>query len=136
RLQTSIAEQHASLDLQVLAEVPQDKLPELRFHHQPSAHTFTSAYPTLSIWELCQQAEPEGELDLGTSGERVLFYRAGLDVQMRRISVGEHVFLARLCKGRSFAEACEAALAEEPGFNVQACFAAIVRDQILTDCYL
>jgi hypothetical protein len=136
RLQTSIAEQHASLDLQALAQVPEGELTELHFHHQPGAHAFTSMYPILSIWEFCQQAEPEGELDLDTGGECVLFYRADLDVRMRCISAGDRAFLVSLCRGSSFAKACEAAMAEEPGFDVQASFAAIVRDEILTDFYL
>jgi hypothetical protein len=136
RLQTSIAEQHASLDVQALAQIPQDELPELRFHHQPGAQAFASPYPILSIWEFSQQAEPEGELGLDIGGECVLFYRADLDVRMRRISAGEHAFLVSLYRGSSFAKACEAAMTEELSFDVQACFAAIVRDEMLTDFYL
>ncbi|HEY1991338.1 MAG TPA: DNA-binding domain-containing protein [Gammaproteobacteria bacterium] len=136
RLQTAVAPPHTPMDRKALAEVPADRLTELHFHPQPGAHTFASPYPILSIWEFCQQAEPEATLDLDRGGERVLFFRTGLDVQMRRICAAEHVFLLEICRGADFAGACRAGLATEPGFDVQACFAAAVQDEILTDFYL
>jgi len=135
RLQTAIAVPHVSMDLQALATVPEDLLPELRFHHQPAARALESAYPILSIWEFCQDPEPTGQLDIGSDGERVLFSRPALDVEMRRISAGEYAFLKILCRGETFAAACQAALDIEPAFDIQARFAALVRDQILTDFY-
>lgn len=136
RVQTSSAAPHVPMDLQALAGVPADELPELHFHHQPGAHAFASPFPILSIWEFCQEAELQGRLDMDKGGERVLFFRRGLDTHMRRISAGEHAFLVSLCRGGAFATACQAGLDEEPGFDVQAGFAAAVRDEILTDFYL
>jgi len=136
RVQTSIAAPHVPMDLQALAGVPADVLPDLHFHHQPGAHAFSSPFPILSIWEFCQEAEPQGQLDLDKGGERVLFFRRGLDTHMRRISAGEHAFQVSLCRGGTFATACQAGLNEEPGFDVQASFTAAVRDEILTDFYL
>jgi len=135
RLQTAIAMPHSSMDLQALARVPEDLLPELRFHHQPAARAMESAHPVLSIWEFCQDPEPAGQLDIDLPGERVLFSRPALDVEMRRISAGEYAFLKTLCRGEIFAQACQAALDAEPAFDIQASFAAFVRDQILTDFY-
>lgn len=136
RLQTSMAEPHGPMDLEALAKVPRDTLPELHFHQQPGAHAFDSRYPVLSIWEFCQQVEPEAQLDLDRGGERVLIFRTGLDVQMRRLSAGEHAFLVNLDCGASFAHACQAGIDVDPGFDVQACFSAAVRDAILADFYL
>jgi len=136
RLQTAIAVPHTPMDLEALAEVPEDMLPNLHFHHQPAARALESAYPILSIWEFCQDPEPKGRLDPDSGGERVLISRKALDVEMRRISVGEYAFLKVLCRGEDFAAACRTALDSEPGFAIQARFAALVQDEILTDFYL
>jgi hypothetical protein len=136
RLQTALAAPHTPMDLKALAAVPAESLPELYFHHQPAARAFGSPFPVLSIWELCQQAEPEGELDLSLGSQCVLFSRPALDVQMRLVTPGEYAFLQRLCRGGTFEAACRAALEVEPGFDVQERFAALVREEILTDFHL
>lgn len=135
RLQTALAPSHTPMDLAALAAVPEDMLPELRFHHQPAARALESPFPILSIWEFCQDADPEGEFDLDIGGECVLFSRPALDVTMRRLSRGEHVFLKTLCRGDTFAAACEAALVTEPSFDVRERFAVLVREEILTSFY-
>lgn len=132
RLQTTIAPPHQPMDLKSLAEVPEEMLPELRFHHQPAARAYDSRFPILSIWEFCQEEQPQGELDLGRGGECVLFSRPGHDVEMRLLSRGEYAFLKTLCRGDTFAAACAAALEQEPGFDIQERFAALVQEQILT----
>ena len=136
RLQTAQAAPHVPMDLAALAKVPEDMLPELRFHHQPAARALESRYPILSIWQFCQHPDPDGVLDYTSGGERVLFWRTALDVAMRRLSAGEYVFLKSLCRGETFAEACRAASDAEPVFDVQTCFAAAVHDEILTDFHL
>lgn len=136
RLQTALAPPHHRLDVEALSRVPAEMQPELRFHHQPAARAFESRFPVLSIWEFCQEPEPQGTLDISQPGECVLFARPALDVVMRRVSRGEYRFLQGLCKGGTFGEACAAALAVEPGFDVVERFTALVRDEILTDFYL
>ena len=136
RLQTAVAPPHRKLDTGALAKVPAEMQPELRFHHQPAARAFSSRFPILSIWEFCQAPEPQDSLDIDLPGECVLFSRPALDVVMRRISPGEYHLLQGLCKGGTFGEACAAALEAEPGFDVAARFAALVKDEILTDFYL
>src|ERR1700743_1791638 len=84
-----------------------------------SCISIISPSPTLSIGDFCQEAEPQGRLDLDKGGERVLFFRRELDTHMRCISAGEHAFLVSLCRGGAFATACQAGLDEEPGFDVQ-----------------
>ncbi|HEX2668148.1 MAG TPA: DNA-binding domain-containing protein [Gammaproteobacteria bacterium] len=135
RLQTAIAAPHLPMDLHSLAQVPEERLPELCFHHQPAARALDSRFPILSIWQFCQQAEPEGELDFTRGGECVLLSRPRLDVEMRLLTPGEYAFLRRLCRGGTFEDACGAALQQEPHFDVQEKFAALVRDEILTSFY-
>ncbi len=136
RLQAAVAAPHQPMDLKALAEVPEEMLPELRFHHQPAARAYDSRFPVLSIWEFCQDPHPEGELDLEQGGECVLFSRPALDVHMRRVSPGEYAFLRALCRGESFAVACRAALEQEPDFDVQERFATLVQEEILTGFHL
>jgi hypothetical protein len=136
RLQTALARPHTPMDLKALAAVPAEDLPDLYFHHQPAARAFESRFPILSIWQFCQEAEPQGELDLGLGAQCVLFSRPALDVEMRLLSTGEYAFLQRLCRGASFETACRAALEAEPGFDVQERFAALVREEILTGFHL
>ena len=136
RIQTAIAPPHTPMDLKALAEVPADMLTELHFHHQPAARAIDSRFPILSIWQFCQQADPEGELDIGRGAERVLFSRREQDVEMRLLSAGEYAFLRVLCRGETFAAACHTALTVERSFDVEERFATLVRDEILTSFYL
>ena len=136
RLQTAVAPPHQPMDLKALAAVPAEDLPGLYFHHQPAARAFESRFPVLSIWEFCQEAEPQGGLDLSLGPQCVLFSRPALDVEMRLVSKGEYAFLQRLCRGGTFEAACRAALEVEPGFDVQERFATLVREEILTSFHL
>jgi len=136
RLQTAIAPPHQPMDLKALAEVPQEMLPELRFQHQTAARAYDSRFPILSIWEFCQEADPEGELDLDQGGECVLFSRPGHDVQMRLLSPGEYAFLKVLSRGDTFGAACAAALGQEPAFDIQDRFTMLVQEEILTGFHL
>lgn len=136
RLQTALAPPHVPMDLAALAAVPKELQPELHFHHQPAARALASRFPILSIWEFCQEEEPEGEFDLDRPGECVLFARPGLDVTLHRLSLGEYRFLQALCRGDTFLAACRGALAAEPGFDVETQFAKLVREEILTSFYL
>lgn len=136
RLQTAVAPPHRPMDMKALAAVPAEDLPELYFHHQPAARAFESRFPVLSIWQFCQEAEPQGELDLGLGAQCVLFSRPALDVEMRLLSKGEYAFLQRLCRGGTFEAACRAALEVEAEFDVQERFATLVREEILTSFHL
>ncbi len=135
RLQTALAPPHAAMDLDALAKVPKELQPELRFRHQPAARAFCSSFPVLTIWAYCQHPAPEEDLDIGLPGECVLFARPRLEVYMRRLTAGEYAFLHQLCSGHTFEEACREALGAEPGFDVERCFAELVREEILTGFY-
>lgn len=136
RLQTAIAPPHTPMDLAALAQVPTEMLTDLRFHHQPAARALDSRFPILSIWQFCQQPDPDGELDLDRGSEQVLFSRRTETVEMRLLSPGEYTFLRVLCRGETFEAACRAAITVERSFDVQERFATLVRDEILTSFYL
>lgn len=135
RLQASMAEDSQALDLARLATQPPDTLPDLRFVHQAGAYLLESCFPVLSLWEFCQAPDPVGQFSLDVLGERVRVARAGFDVVQRRLTPGEYAFHVSLFRGETFGTACAAALDLEPGFDVQAQFSALVREQILTDSH-
>jgi len=135
RLQTALAPAHTPMDLEALAAVPKELQPELHFCHQPAARAFYSRFPVLTIWEYCQSASPEQDLELDLQGECVLFARPALDVYMRRLTPGEYAFLHQLCSGHTFEEACLEALKAEPDFDVERRFGELVREEILTAFY-
>ncbi|HLW74974.1 MAG TPA: DNA-binding domain-containing protein [Gammaproteobacteria bacterium] len=136
RLQTAMAPPHVPMDLEALAAVPAELQPALHFHHQPAARMLCSRFPILSIWEYCQQEEPQETLQLEGPGESVLFARPALDVYMRRLTPGECRFLTALSRGDTFEVACREALEAEPGFDVERQFANLVQEEILTGFYL
>jgi hypothetical protein len=132
RLSSAAAAPHSPLDPAALATVPPHGQGGLRFDLQPAARLFSSTYPVLTIWQYCQAPSPETELDIDRPGEQVLIARPVLDVYMRRLSDGEHGFLAALRAGGTFEQACGAALKREPGFDVAGVFQVLVLEEILT----
>jgi hypothetical protein len=131
RLQAALAAPHTSMDIKALAQISAETLPGLHFHVQPAARILESRFPALNIWEFCQRAEPEGEIDLGLGGQCVLVSRPALDVKMRLLSAGEYAFLQCIGQSETLEAACHAALDVEPEFDVEECFAALVREEIL-----
>ena len=135
RLETALAPPHRPLDVGALAKVPPQQQPGLHFRLQPTVRIFCSPHPVLSIWEYCQSAAPESDLDIDRPGECVLCARPVLDVRMRRLTPGEHSFLDHLGRGGTFEAACLKALETEPDFDVQQSFTALVQEEILTGFY-
>lgn len=131
RLQSAAASPHLSLDRTALAAVPQDRQGDLRFELQSALRLFSSRYPVLTIWQYCQASSQDAGLDIDLPGERVLIARPALDVYMRRMSPGEHAFLAQLGSGMSFEQACIAALESEPDFDVVGSFQTLVQEEII-----
>lgn len=135
RLEAALAPPHRPLDVGTLAKVPEERQPGLHFRLQPAARILCSPHPVLSIWEYCQSAAPEGDLDIDRPGECVLLARPGLDVHMRHLEPGEYFFLHHLGRGETFEAACLKALETEPGFDVEQSFTALVQEEILTEFY-
>lgn len=135
RLETALASPHRPLDVGALAKVPEQRQPGLHFRLQPAARILCSPHPVLSIWEYCQSAAPEGDLDIDRPGECVLLARPGLDVRMRHLGPGEYSFLHHLGRGDTFEAACLKALETEPDFDVARRFTALVQEEILTEFY-
>ncbi|MBC6404976.1 MAG: putative DNA-binding domain-containing protein [Rhodospirillales bacterium] len=91
-----------------------ERIPGLRLEPHPSARLVCSDYSLQRLWE----SGGAGEIDSG--GEHILVLRPAFEVLQIRLSAGNAALLAALFSAASLASAAEAALALEPGFDLQA----------------
>jgi len=90
----------------------------------PSLGVVRSSYPIVSIFELNTQAgDPATRLE---GGEDALVARPRLEVEIRRLPQGGAGFILALSGKKSLAEAAAHALAEAPGFNLEANLAGLI----------
>jgi hypothetical protein len=124
----------APLDLARLAELGEDDAPALSVALAPACALLESRWPLARIWEVHQDGYA-GELsvDFAAGPERILVHRPGYRVVVDAISAGAYRFLdgARACQ--PLGDLLEAALAEEPGFDLGAALRAWVEAGIVVD---
>ena len=118
------AARHSLLDLAALAQVPVDRQGELHFQLHPAARLLESAFPILRIWQVNQDGHTgDSTVDLTESGVKLLALRhENLEIEFQPLEDGEFSLLCALAEGRTFATACERALAAQPGLDLPACF--------------
>jgi Putative DNA-binding domain len=91
----------------------------------PSVGIVRSPYPIVRIW-----AMNSGEQELAPiedwRGEDALIARPHLDVEVRALPPGGAAFLAALAAGRRLGEATEAALADDPNFELTGSIAGLI----------
>jgi hypothetical protein len=102
-----------------LAEVPQQRLPGLRFALHPSLQLLASRWPIASLWAVTGGSDPAREVDM-TRGEAVVVVRPALTVDLRVLPPGGHGFIAALAGGATLDAAAEAAAARETDFDLAA----------------
>lgn len=106
------------------ADLPKERLGEVRVTLHPSVHIVTSDDPVLSIWEV-NQAEAAGPVE-HWGAEAALVARPDLEVEMRRLGPGVDIFLSALQSGSTMAEAVEAASAVAPDFDASEGLAVLI----------
>ena len=91
----------------------------------PSLGVVRSLYPIVSIFELNRQGGdvPATRLELG---EDALIVRPRLEVELRRLLQGGASFILALKAEKSLGEAATTALAEVPGFDLEANLAGLI----------
>lgn len=102
----------------VLAELPQDRLPDLKLVPHPSLRLVTSRWPVEAIWQAASAGEDVRPL-LGAAGQALLVLRPVAKVETRRLSAGEFTFLHTLADGQTLGAAALAAFEAEAGFGLQ-----------------
>ena len=128
--QAAIAADAAALDLDALAAVPEDALPELRFRLHPSARLLRSAHPILSIWQAHQPGH-EDPVNLGAGGDALLIVRGGEGVGVRRLAPANHAFLRGLAADLGLGDALERALAVDASFDLREALGSYVAERVI-----
>jgi hypothetical protein len=107
----------APLSIDLLADLPAGILPSLRFQLHPSLALFSSAFPVASLWAATVGGEKNRKVEM-RRGECAVVLRPGLAVEQRLLRQDSFIFLSRLSRGGSLAQACQAALGANDGFDI------------------
>jgi hypothetical protein len=128
------AADHGPPQLARLAAIPPSRWPDLRLKLQPACRMLHSPYPVHRIWQV-NQPEHQGDesVDLDEGEARLLLYRAGYEVVVAPLSVGEFRFVEALSGEDSVARALEAALARQPTLDAGALLRDLVGREIIVD---
>jgi hypothetical protein len=93
------------LALASLAEVPPERLDQLRLGLQPSVRLIASPYPVWSVWQANQGAEPGPPIDMGLGAEHCIVACAEDGVVVYRVTAGDFSLLERLIAGSTLGTA-------------------------------
>ncbi|MCW8125964.1 DNA-binding domain-containing protein [Microbulbifer halophilus] len=124
------AEPVAPEKIQALLE-DTDALPASRFSLHPSLHTLQSPWAVASLWATYQNAGDLDGVDVARA-ENTWILRSGLQVAVLRMRAGDCHFADALQRRATFAEAAERALQSDPEFDLSACLAVLLREQMIT----
>lgn len=118
------AEHFAALDA--------DALGAIRIDLHPSVEIVRSPYPIVTIW-----AMNSGEQELAAiehwRGEDAVICRPYLEVEVRALPPGGAAFLTALAAGSALGEAAEAALADDPNFDLAGNLAGLIGSGVARD---
>jgi hypothetical protein len=115
-----------ALDANVLAGVPRDQVPEIRFRLHPSLRIVRSQFPALTIWRMNVADGVPAPVDLEAGGEDALVVRPNADVEMHSLPLGGASFVASLATGDSLLDATKSAMKESSYFELSAELAALI----------
>lgn len=76
-----------------------------------------------------------GQLDIGGGGAGVLVRRSGYDVECVPLSIAQYAMLRALSNGQALNAACEAALDEDPDFDIAGFLQDLVIQGIVVDVH-
>ncbi len=125
----------APIDACLLATLDTCDVGSIRVDMHPSVGIVRSPYPIVAIW-----AMNSGEQELATiqnwRGEDALVARPYLEVEVRALPPGGAAFLLALAGGRVLGDAAEAALADDPNFDLTGNIAGLIGSGLVRDIVL
>lgn len=92
---------------------------------QPAARLVASRYPILAIWQANQAEEPD-TVDLDAGPDWLVVFRYEFQPRILPCTAGEFALLGALADGSTLGEACEAAVAAQPGLDLGAAMGRFV----------
>ena len=124
----------AVFDLPRLAAVPPERQGDLRFRFNPAVSIVGSRFPVDRIWQVNQSGfDGDASVDLDAGPCRVMVVRPRFRVQVRRLSPGAFGWIDAAARGRTLAQALEAAFAIDPAFDLGTTLAELIADNTITD---
>jgi hypothetical protein len=105
---------------------------DLRIAIHPSTEIVRSQFPVVTIWAMNSGEQKLAPIE-DWRGEDALVARPYLDVQVRTLPPGGAAFLLALTAGRSVREAAEAALVDDPDFDLTCNLAGLIGSGLARD---
>lgn len=102
-----------------------------RFTLHPCLQTLESDWAIASLWAAHQGLQDIADVD-PSEAENVWVMRSDLRVAVLRMRTGDCRFAGLLRRGETLAEATNLALESDPGFDLSACLAVLLREQLIT----
>jgi hypothetical protein len=125
----------APIDARQLATLDTCDVGSIRIGMHPSIEIVRSPYPIVAIW-----AMNSGEQELAPiqnwRSEDALIARPYLEVEVRALPPGGAAFLLALAGGRILSDAAEAALADDPNFDLTGNIAGLIGSGLVRDIVL
>jgi hypothetical protein len=129
-----IAADAAPFELATLRSAAPETLGTLRLALHPACRLVRSTYPIVRIWRANQpESASDDTIDLGSGGDRVLIRRAAEHVEFHRLPAGQFALLERLAQGTRLGAAFEAALADDPEFDLAEALRRLISLGVLAD---
>lgn len=117
----TLAQDDEKLDPARLQEIPEDRIPYLRFTLRDSVRLIRSQYPLDKIVDFCRAETQDGTLDISGGAEtHLMVIRPELQTQMRKTSNGEWILLSELRDRRTLLDAAEKAAEADASFGLAA----------------
>ena len=116
-----------------LGAAPTEDVKRLVVRTDPSASWLRSPWPVDRIWQANQPgADPEARVDLAEGGAHLEIRRREDVVTVRRLERPEFAFRAALGAGATLETAADAALTEDPSFDLTEALRALLGESLLT----
>jgi hypothetical protein len=126
------AEDVPPIDPAALGAVPPEDVGRVVVRTDPSASWLRSPWPVDRIWQANQPgADPEAQLDLAEGGAPLEIRRREDVVTLRRLGRPEFAFRAGLGAGATLETAADAALKEDPGFDLTEALRALLGEALV-----
>jgi len=113
-------------NLDCLHGLDAEQFAQLQWRLGPTVAIVRSAYPIHQIWSANVTSDDEVIVDLNAGGESVLVTAHGLQPLVHLISTGCAEFVDELSIGATIGQACDAALAMDPAFDLSAALQLLV----------
>jgi hypothetical protein len=131
------AEDVPAIEPAALGCVPADDVGRLIFRTDPSAGWLQSPWPIDRIWRANQpESDPSAVVDLATGPARLEIRRRGDVVTLQGLEPSDFAFRAALGAGATLEAATEAALGQDPGFDLAAALQAVLGDALVASFML